>query len=58
MVVGGVGVHVKGGVDIIDFCVVLSRALGLVHIVIVQVDLYHPDLAWGNVVCKKKKHNI
>ena len=60
MVVGGVGIHVKGGVDVVNFCVILSGALGLVHVVIVQEHLYHPHLAWGNVICthtKKEKHD-
>lgn len=52
MVVGGVGIHVKGGVDVIDFCVILSRALGFVHVIVVQEHLDHPHLAWGDVVCK------
>jgi hypothetical protein len=58
VVVGGVGIHVKGGVDVVDICVILSRGLGLVHVLIVQVHLYHPHLAWGNVVYKKKKNII
>ncbi len=54
MVGGGVGRRVKGGGDGVDIRVGLSRGLGLVHVVIVQVHLDHPHLAWGNVVCKKR----
>ena len=58
VVVGGVGINVKGGVDIVDFCVILSRTLGLVHVIVVQEHLYHPHLARGNIVCKKENQPL
>ena len=46
----GIRVGVERRVDVVYFCVVLSRAFGFVNIFVVEVDLYHPHLTGGNVV--------
>ena len=36
---------------------ILPRALGFVHVIVIEIHLYHPHLAWGNVVCNERKKN-